>query len=232
MLYLIGLGLNEKGISQEGLEAVKKCSEVYLENYTVEFPYSKEDLEKVLKKEIEEADRDKVEGLSLVEEAKSKDIVLLVYGAPLTATTHISLIQEAEKKNINYEVIYSGSIFDAIAETGLQFYKFGKIASMPNFEADSFIKIIKENQKINAHSLILIDIGLEFKDALKRLERLMKKERINAKKIVACEMLGTNKSKIHYGDIRDLKNKKIKAPFCFIIPHKMHFIEKEMLDNL
>ncbi|KKM86908.1 hypothetical protein LCGC14_1274180 [marine sediment metagenome] len=46
MLYLIGLGLNEKGISLEGLEAVKKCEKVYLESYTAEIPYSKEDLEK------------------------------------------------------------------------------------------------------------------------------------------------------------------------------------------
>ena len=38
MLYLIGLGLNEKSISLEGLEAVKKCKKVYLEGYTVDFP--------------------------------------------------------------------------------------------------------------------------------------------------------------------------------------------------
>ena len=41
MLYLIGLGLNEKGISLEGLEVIKKCRKVYLEEYTVNFPYKK-----------------------------------------------------------------------------------------------------------------------------------------------------------------------------------------------
>ena len=34
-LYMIGIGLNdEKDISLKGLEAVKKCTKVYLERYT------------------------------------------------------------------------------------------------------------------------------------------------------------------------------------------------------
>ena len=32
MLHIIGLGLNEKGISIEGNETLKKCKKVYLEN--------------------------------------------------------------------------------------------------------------------------------------------------------------------------------------------------------
>lgn len=35
MLYFIGLGLgNEKDITVRGLEAVKSCEKVFLENYT------------------------------------------------------------------------------------------------------------------------------------------------------------------------------------------------------
>ena len=48
MLYIIGLGLNEKSISLEGIEAIEKCEKIYLESYTVEFPYSFEELEKKL----------------------------------------------------------------------------------------------------------------------------------------------------------------------------------------
>ena len=44
MLYLIGLGLNENGISKQGLDVIGKCKKIYLENYTVEFPYSISDL--------------------------------------------------------------------------------------------------------------------------------------------------------------------------------------------
>jgi len=226
MLYIIGLGLNEKSISLEGIEAVEKCERVYLENYTVEFPYSTERLEETIRKKIIPADRESVENLKLVEEAKNRDIALLVYGSPFSATTHITLIQEAKKQKVGYKVIYNASVLDAVAECGLQLYKFGKITSLPSFEANSFVDIVKENQKINAHSLILVDIGLKFEDAVKRIEKLTKD------KIVVCERLGTKDSKIYYRKISELKTLNVEAPFCFIIPAKsLHFLEKEMLEN-
>ena len=46
MLYLIGIGLNEKSFSLETAEIVKKCKKVYLEAYTVDFPYEFSELEK------------------------------------------------------------------------------------------------------------------------------------------------------------------------------------------
>jgi len=225
MLYIIGLGLNEKSISLEGIEAIKKCKKIYLENYTVNFPYSAEELEKIIGNKITNANREFVESDRLIKEAEKENVALLVYGSPLTATTHITLIQEAQKEKVKYEVIYNASILDAVAETGLQLYKFGKIASLPSFDADSFLEIIKENQKINSHSLILVDIGLEFKNAIKRLEKITKE------KVVACSRLGTENRKIFYGTIRELENKNIEAPFCFIIPAKLHFMEKEMLES-
>ena len=227
MLYIIGLGLNEKSISSEGTEAIKKCKKIYLENYTVNFPYSAEELEKVINKKIIPAEREFVEDMKeLLNEAKKEDIALLVYGSPLTATTHITLIQEAKKQKVEYEIIYNASVFDAVAETGLQLYKFGKITSIPNFKADSFSEVIRENKKINAHSLILVDIGLKFKDAIKRLEKIAGKD-----KIVVCSRLGTKEKRIFYGNLDELKNREIEAPFCFIIPSKLHFLESEVLEN-
>ena len=223
MLYLIGLGLNIKGISQQGLEAVNRCEKIYLEFYTVDFPYSKEELEKILGKEVILADRDFVESLKIVEEAKDADIALLIYGSPLTATTHISLIQEAKRQNIKVKIIHNASIFDAVAETGLQIYKFGKTTSIPDFEAESFIEVIKENLGIGAHSLILVDIGMGFENALKRLEN------IDLDKLVVCSALGTHDSRIYYGTLEELETKKVKKPFCFIVPGKLHFVEEEVL---
>jgi len=223
MLYLIGLGLDVKGISQQGLEAVNKCEKVYLESYTIDFPYSKEELEKILGKEVILAHRDFVESLKITEEAKKADIALLVYGSPLTATTHISLIQEAKKQKIEVKIIYNASILDAVAETGLQIYKFGKTTSIPDFEAESFIEIIKENLGINAHSLILIDIGLEVENALERLST------VDIDKLVVCSALGTHDSRIYYGTLKELETKKVKKPFCFIVPGKLHFVEEEVL---
>ena len=150
MLYLIGLGLNEKGISLEGLEAVKKCEKVYLESYTVDFLYPKENLEKIIGKKISISDREFVENLKILDEAKNVDIALLVYGSPLMATTHITINEEAEKRKVGVKVIQAASVFDAVAETGLQLYKFGKIISIPkwqeNYNPESFVNIIKENK--------------------------------------------------------------------------------------
>ena len=232
MLYIIGLGLNEESITQEGLKAIEKCKEVYLENYTVEFPYKVEELEKIIKKKILMANRDFVENFKILESAKKGNISLLIYGNPLTATTHISLIQEAKKKGIDCTIIHNASILDAIAETGLQLYKFGKMTSLPNFEADSFIDTIKDNQKINAHSLILIDIGMRFENAIKRLEEAAERKKLKIDKIVVCSRLGTKESKIVYGTFNEIKDKKISAPFCFIIPGKLHFMEEETLSLL
>lgn len=238
MLYIIGLGLNVDGISKYGLDTAKKCKKVYLENYTVEFPYSEGELKDVIKKKIISADREFIEGLGIVDEAKKIDVALLVYGSPLTATTHISLVQEAKRCGVRYKIIYNASIFDAVGETGLQLYKFGKIASMPawnpaeNYEPDSFMKIVQENQSMKAHSLILIDIGLDFQDALEQLEISAKNHKLKLKKIVLCQTLGTKNKKIFYKDIEELKEfKNIKSPYCIIVPSKLHFIEKEVLDE-
>jgi len=239
MLYLIGLGLNIKGISKEGLEAVKRCKRVYLENYTVNFPYALADVIKLIKKNVKQLERKDVESLKIIDEAKKMDIALLVYGDPLVATTHLSLIQEAIKCNVKYQVIHSASILDGISETGLQIYKFGKIASMPkwdlskNFQPTSFIEIIKENKLINAHSLILIDIDLNFQDALNQLIVSSKKHNLKINKILVCQMIGTRKKKISYKTIEELKKYYgVKAPYCIVIPSKLHFIEKEFLENL
>jgi diphthine synthase len=237
MLYLIGLGLNVDGISKFGLEMVKKCKRVYLEEYTVNFPYSMQELQDALGKRFEVANREKVESLEIVDEAKRMEVALLVYGSPLTATTHITLIEEAKNSGIKVKVIYNASIFDAVAETGLQLYKFGKTASMPkwdikkNFSPDSFMKIVQENQSMKAHSLILCDIGLYFDEAMKQLEQSAKNNNFSLKKIIVCSRLSAKYQKIIYDDFENIKEMKIQAPYCIIIPSKLHFMEKEVLER-
>lgn len=235
MFYLIGLGLNLKSISVEAFKFLRDCRKIYLEYYTVDFPYKIQDLEVVIGKKIIPLTRSMVEDEKFVEEAKSKDIALLVYGSPLIATTHISLILKCRKENIDYRVIHNSSIFDAISETGLQIYKFGKTASMPKWEEkhkpDSFVDIIKFNQAIKAHSLILVDIGLSFNEALRQLGKASRgKFKLN--KIIVCSRLGTENSKIYYSEFKDLLGAEVHAPFCFIIPAKLHFLEEEALRSL
>ena len=237
MLYLIGLGLNHKGISRQGLEIAQKCKKVYLESYTIKFPYDFDKLEEVLKKKFTIADREKVENLSIIDEARKKDVALLVYGSPLFATTHVTLVDEAMKSGVRVKAIHSASVFDAIAMTGLQLYKFGKITSLPKwnekkkFMPDSFVDIIKDNKKIDAHTLLLVDISLRFEDALNQLEVSFKNKKFKSGKILVCEKLGTKKQNIIYDTIKGLKKEEIKEPYCFIIPGKLHFSEEEFLKS-
>jgi diphthine synthase len=235
MLYIIGLGLNERGITLEGLEKIKKCNKIYLESYTVDFPYEIKKLEELINRKIITLKREEVEGDFLIKESKNCDISLLVYGSPLFATTHMSLINESKKQKVDVKIIYSASVFDAIAETGLQLYKFGKITSIPkwkeNYEPCSFIDIIKENMSIKAHSLVLSDINLGFKDSLTQLEKACKNKKLKIDKIIICSNLGCEKQNIVYGNLKDLKKNKINPPFCIIIPSEMHFFEKESIEK-
>lgn len=234
MLYLIGLGLNEKGISKQGMLTIEKCAKVYLEGYTVDFPY---DIEKELNlsKKIEVLERKDVESNMLIKEARGRKIALLVYGSPLFATTHMSLIQDAHAQKVRTKVIYSASVFDGLAETGLQLYKFGKISSMPkwhgDYEPDSFLEFVEQNQSIKAHSLILVDIGLQFKKALSQLEMAAHKKNMKLDKILVCSRIGAEGKQIFYATTEVLRKKDIESPFCFVIPSEMHFLEKEVVEG-
>jgi diphthine synthase len=231
----MGLGLNERSLTRESFEILSRCKRIYLENYTVDFPYTTYQLEEIVGKKIIEANREKVESLEIVDEAKKMDVALLIYGSPLMATTHISLIQEAKYLGIKCKVLYNASIFDAIGETGLQLYKFGKVTSMPawkkSFRPTSFMEIIKENFSINAHSLILADIGLEFSDALKQLKEASEEHNFKIKKLIVCQTLGTKNSKIFYRSIKEFEEfTGVRKPYCIIIPsEKLHEVEREFL---
>lgn len=229
VFYLIGLGLDERGISLHGKKILRNCKKIYLENYTVNFPYTKKELEKQLKIEAIDANREFVESEKIIDDAVEDDVALLVYGSPLSATTHISLINACKKKKIKYKIFYAGSILDAVAESGLSLYKFGKTASLPKFTQSfrpaSFIDTIKQNQSIKAHTLLLVDIGLKFEDAREQLEQTKYK----FDKVIVCSRLGV-RSKFFYGRLGEIDAEKIKAPYCFIIPGELEEYEKESFE--
>jgi len=239
MLYLIGLGLNVKDISLRALEIIKSCDKVYVENYTNFFSYPIKEIEKIIKKKAIIADRKAVEEeKEILNNAKKKKVAMLVMGDPLAATTHMDLLLRARKLKIKTKIIHAPSVFTAIAESGLQLYKFGKTVSIAkwqhNFRPESFFDEIKKNLGMNAHTLVLIDIGLSVNEALGYLESIAKardNEMLN-KEIVVCEKAGTDDSRFTVGRISSLIKKKFKLPACIIIPAKLHFMEQEALDSL
>lgn len=232
MLYLIGLGLDLKDISIKALEAIKASKQIYLEAYTTTFPYKIEELEKLIGKKIIPSGRKQFEddALTLIDQAKHETTSILVYGDPLAATTHITILREAQKQKIKTEVIHNISIFNVVSETGLRLYKFGKTTSLPrwrpNFKPTSFLEIIKENLSIGAHTLVLVDPGLDWKQALQEIEESDKDNVLGDREIIIASCLGTAKQKIIKDKIKQFKDKNVLEPFSIIVPGKLGFSEE------
>lgn len=247
MLKLVGLGLSWKDISMNGLEAVKKADEVYLESYTSLSNFSVSDLEDFIGRKIISLNRlDVEENQPYLANAKNNDIVLLVYGDPLSATTHFEILSEAKSKGIKTQIIHATSIFTAVATTGLSLYKFGKVASIPfkheGFAPTSFYDILKNNLSIDAHTIFLLDLEpktgkfLSVPMAIEYLIEVDKtaKERLISDKtlFIGCARLGTNTQTIKVGTALQLKKFNFgTAPYCLILPAKLNFKEKEYLDG-
>lgn len=247
-LYLIGLGLNdEKDISVKGLEMVRKCEKIYLENYTSLLQCTIYDLEKFYGKKIILADRVMTEQGEdhILEEAKEEDVAFLVVGDPFSATTHIELFKQALSKGCPIKIVNNASVLTAIGITGLQLYKFGRKTSIPFIEEHPHLEtpynVFKENQSLGMHTLFLLDLKpgenkfLTIKRALETLEQIEehKKEGLINKntKVLGCARLGSDNAVIKYGTIEEIKKKDFgKPPYCVIIPGKVHFMEEEMLE--
>lgn len=169
MLYLIGLGLSyESDITVRGLEAIRKCSRVYLEHYTsILMAASQEELEAFYGKTITLADRELVETGSeeILRDADKEDVAFLVVGDPFGATTHTDLVLRAKRKGIPVEVVHNASVMNAVGSCGLQLYTFGQTVSMVFFtdswRPDSWYDKIWENRKIGLHTLVLLDIKVK-----------------------------------------------------------------------
>lgn len=239
MLYVIGLGLdNEKDISLKGIEAVKKCNKVYFENYTSVFNASLKKLEKLYGKKVIEADREFVEDGSFIEEARKKNIALLVIGDCFSATTHIALYLKARKSGIKVKVIHNASILTAIAATGLSLYKFGAVASIPfdNKNVVSPYVILKKNKDM--HTLFLLDLNpkekkfMTLNEAIDYLLRVSDNKKVFSENTlcVACCALGSDREIIKVSKAKDLLKMKFnRFPQCLIVPGKLHFMEDEFL---
>jgi diphthine synthase len=165
MLFLVGAGLSEGGLTEEALELLKRKSvSVYAEKYTGWFGDRIPDLEDHLGKKVTILERSGLEDNieSLVGMSKKDDIAVLVAGDPLVATTHKIACIEAKKAGVNVKVIHSSSILGAaMGESGLDFYRFGQICTIPawseHYKPVSFYESVAKNLNNNLHSVLLLD---------------------------------------------------------------------------
>jgi len=84
----------------------------------------------------------------------------LIYGDPLIATTYNELLARAIKQSVHYKVIHSSSgISSLIGESGLHYYKFGKMVTMMSDPLSSITvyDTIYNNICLGLHTLILTE---------------------------------------------------------------------------
>ncbi|MBN3037074.1 MAG: diphthine synthase [Candidatus Diapherotrites archaeon] len=248
MLYLIGLGLwDERDLTLRGIDAARKCERVYLEAYTsVLFGTTKERLESTLGKGITVLGREAVEQeAAFLEEAKRKDIALLVGGDPLAATTHSDIYLRAKEAGVDVKVIHNASIFTAVAETGLQLYKFGKTTTITfwedNYKPTSFYDTAKENKDRSLHTLMLLDIRTEenrFMTANEAIKTMLGVEAARQENVmeqdtdIVVMARAGGSSLIAYGPAGELMERDFGEPLhVLILPSRLHDMERAALET-
>ena len=249
MLWFVGLGISGfKSIPIEALDILSKADIVYLEQFTS--PIGKSDLTKIknaTKGEFKLAKRWLVEdGSEILENAKKKKVVLLAYGDPYIATTHIELRTRAIEEKIKTHSIHaSSSLTSMIGECGLQFYKVGRIATIMS-EMKSLTTpyyVIYKNIIEGNHTVLLLeynqdkDFFLDPKDALEGLLETEKGQRRNVISLssyaIVASRIGFKDQKIISGKISSLKKIDFgKPPHTVIISGRLHFTESDALKIL
>jgi len=246
MLSFVGLGISGfESIPIEGLEAISKADVVYLEQFTS--PIGKSDVDKIqnaIKGEFIPAKRWLVEdGKEILEKSKEKNVVLLAYGDPYIATTHIELRTRAIELKIETRSIHaSSSLTSMIGECGLHFYKVGKIATiMSEMKSLTYpYYIIYKNIIEGNHTVLLLeynqnkDFFLDPNDALKELleteEGQGRKVLTESSYAIIASRIGFKDQTIVSGKISSLVQTNFgKPPHTVIIPGRLHFTESDAL---
>ncbi|MCS7143670.1 MAG: diphthine synthase [Archaeoglobaceae archaeon] len=238
MLTFVGLGLwDEKDITLRGLEAVRNADLVYAEFYTSKLNASVEDLQRFFKKEIKVLRREDLEekGIEIIEKAKEKNVVLLIAGDPMIATTHVSILIEARRIGVNAIVINNASIMNAVCSlTGLQSYRFGKSATVSWHKSRAFMDVIKANLSIDAHTLLFLDLNppMRIHEAIERILDL--EEGFKDHFTVGIARAGSPKPEVKCDRIEKLLKHDFGDPLhvLVLLSRRIHFMEYESLKLL
>ena len=249
MLWFVGLGISgAKSIPLEAQEVLAKADIIYLEQFTS--PIGKSDLSKIKKMtkgDFRPAKRWLVEdGNEILKNAKRNKVVLLSYGDPYIATTHIELRTRAIEEKIKTKSIHaSSSLTSMIGECGLHFYKVGRIATIMS-EMKSLTTpyyVIYKNIIEGNHTVLLLeynqdkDFFLDPKDALMGLVETEKGQKRNvidsSTYAVVASRIGFANQSIISGKISSLKKMDFgKPPHTVIITGRLHFTESDALKIL
>ncbi|MFM9875800.1 MAG: diphthine synthase [Nitrosarchaeum sp.] len=249
MLWFVGLGISgSKSIPVEAIEVLSKADIVYLEQFTS--PIEKSDMLKIKKitnAEFKEGKRWLVEdGKEILKYAKTKKVVLLSYGDPYIATTHIELRTRAIKEKIKtFSIHASSSLTSMIGECGLHFYKLGRTATIMS-EMKSLTTpyyVIYKNIIEGNHTVLLLEYNQDknyFMDPKEALEGLLETEKGEKRNVInlgthviVASRIGFKDQSIISGKISSLKKIDFgKPPHTVIITGRLHFTESDALKIL
>ena len=249
MLWFVGLGISgTQSIPIEVVKIIQKADFVYLESFTSPiYKQQEEEIKNMVNGSFKIAKRWLVEdGQEILKASKSSTVVLLSYGDPYVATTHIELRTRAKLEKIETNTIHSASaITSMIGEAGLQFYKVGRIVTIMN-EKKSIITpytSIFKNLIQGLHSVILLEYNqdenyfLDPKDAISNLLDVEKEQKRNVVNndtfAIVASRIGFKTQKITSGKFSNLLKVDFgEPPHSIIITGKLHFTESDAINVL
>jgi len=246
MLWFVGLGISGlEGASANAIQVLKKADMTYFENFTS--PIGRSELlkiKKLVRGKMTIAPRWMVEdGKAILLLAKKKNVVLLAYGDPYVATTHLELRTRAEKDKIKTRTIHGASaITSLIGECGLHHYKIGRPVTIMReiLSLNTVYYTIYENMVKGNHSLLILEFDnssnffLDPKDALSSLLETENGQRRNvidqSTFTIVASRIGSKNQKIISGKLSSLAKIDFgKPPHTVIIPGKLHFTEHDAI---
>lgn len=249
MLWFVGLGISgAESISISTQKLLNQADIVYFEQFTS--PISKTDtvkIKKISKSKLKIAKRWMVEdGTEILKNAKKKNVVLLTYGDPYIATTHIELRVRAIQEKIKTQTVHAASsVTSMVGEAGLQYYKIGKIVTIMS-ELKMMTTpyyIIYKNLIDGNHTLLLLEYNQDskfFLEPKQALNALLETEKEQKRRVIQSSMFAIIASRVGFKNQSIISGKisslnKIdygKSPHTIIIPGKLHFTEYDAIKIL
>ena len=249
MLWFVGLGISgTRSIPIEVVKIIQEADFVYLEAFTSPISKQHEDeIKNMVNGSFKIAKRWLVEdGQEILKTSKSSTAVLLSYGDPYVATTHIELRTRAKLENIETNTIHSASaITSMVGEAGLQFYKVGRMVTIMNEKKSTITPYtaIFKNLTQGLHSIILLEYNhdenyfLDPKDAISNLLDVEKEQKRNVLNndtfAIIASRIGFETQKIISGKFSNLLKVDFgEPPHSVIITGKLHFTESDAINVL
>ncbi len=245
MLWFVGLGISgPDSLSDKTKKIISDADAVYFEQFTS--PMKNDESQKIrelAKGEFKFAPRWLVEdGKEILDSAKTKNIVMVSYGDPYIATTHIELRTRAIQEKIQTDTVHAPSaITSLVGECGLHYYKVGRtVTVMSGIPSSTAYYTIYENLRVGNHTVILLEYNQNedfFLNPRSAIESLLESEKEQVRKVISDDTYGIVASRIGRqdqtitaGKFASLKKTEFgNPPHTIIIPGTLHFTESDAL---